>query len=503
MPLTFSSMRRRMKRRETLNLALGQHAPKADATGQRQEMLRRVNSSDTLATSFATSACSESSLRTDYGLARAMNSLVVPNESNPIATIKDRKNANYMEDLEKQHDSLRADLDQAIAAFDRAVLARDGNKNALLEGLLNRKFLEANNALARCSREYTCFLGDVKELKEMPKMSREELARRYTARKTEEKANREDENAPTIKQRMRHIENQIVDLELEKEYLTERLGHTAALAEHSAQMEQMLEKLERERRWILKQFASTERLCGQHKNDVDQLYEDLAYQEHLNRLSQRDNDTITQDLESTTLANENMKQDLDSHRERAVELGQQLQHTQNDIRSYQGQLGYAKATAMTLKDDNEKLRMEIHELNEMCCHARDELGRLQDQNARMSLERQKMEEIREMQRETNAYLRNEFGEMHGFAVDHIKKSAKLQSESARLQSESAKLQSEVAHCDADLQSQAKAHKTERASLCGYAEKLKAELLSLKARAARRDSVVGSSTDGEAQRSVSA
>ncbi|KAF2214668.1 hypothetical protein CERZMDRAFT_116828 [Cercospora zeae-maydis SCOH1-5] len=326
---------------------------------QRQETLRRVNSSDTLATSFATSACSASSIRTDYGLARAMNSLVVPNESNPIATIKDRKNANYMEDLEEQHASLRAELDEAIAAFDHATFARDDNRNALLEGLLNRKFLEANNALARCSRGYTCFLDDIKELKEMPKMSRAELDRRYTVPKMAEKANREDENAPSMKQRMRYIEDQIVDLELEKEYLTEHLGHTAALAEHSAQMEQVIERLERERLSVLEQFASSERLCGQHQNDVDQLYEDLAYQEHLNRLRQRDNDKIAQDLEDTTRANETMKQDLDAQRERAVELGRQLQHTQNDIRSYQGQLGHAKATAMTLKDDNKKLRLAM------------------------------------------------------------------------------------------------------------------------------------------------
>ncbi|GIZ40763.1 hypothetical protein CKM354_000409000 [Cercospora kikuchii] len=438
---------------------------------QQQKSLHRVESFDTLATSFVTSACSAPSMRTDYGLARAMNSSVVPNDSNPIATIKDRKNANYMEDLGDQHDLLRTELDEAIVAFEDITLARDTNKNVLLEAMLDRKFLEANNALARCSREYSCFLNDTKELKEMPKMSREELARRFTTRKEQEKANREDENAPSMKQRMRHIEDQIVDLELEKEYLTERLGQSAALAERSAQMEHLIENLERERLVILKQFASSERLRGQHENDVDQLYEDLAYQQHLNRQTQRDNAKITVDLETTTRANEMMKHDLESQREKAIELSEQLQNTQNDIRNHQRQLSFTKTTATTLRDDNKKLRQEINELNEMCSLARDELEDLHDQNVQMSLERQNMQESREMQKETNAYLRNEFGEMHGLAVNEIKK--------------------------------AKAYRTEKANIYGYAEKLKAELAAMKARAMRRDSVVGRSTEGEAQRSASA
>ncbi|PPJ56333.1 hypothetical protein CBER1_00686 [Cercospora berteroae] len=438
---------------------------------QQQKPLHRVESFDTLATSFVTSACSAPSMRTDYGLARAMNSFVVPNELNPIATIKDRKNANYIEDLGDQHDLLRTELHEAIVAFEDITLARDTNKNVLLEAMLNRKFLEANNSLARCSREYSCFLHDTKELKEMPKMSREELARRFTARKEQEKANREDENAPSMKQRMRHIEDQIVDLELEKEYLTERLGQSAALAERSAQMEHLIENLERERLVILKQFASSERLRGQHENDVDQLYEDLAYQEHLNRQTQLDKAKITSDLETTTRANEMMKQDLESQREKAVELSQQLQNTRNDIRNHQRQLSFTKTTDTTLGDDNKKLRQEINELNEMCSLARDELEDLQEQNVQMDLERQKMQGMREMQKETNAYLRNEFGEMYGLAVNEIRK--------------------------------AKAYKTEKASMYGYAEKLKTELAAMKARALRRDSVVGSSAEGEAQRSASA
>ncbi|PIB01256.1 hypothetical protein CB0940_00120 [Cercospora beticola] len=459
---------------------------------QQQKSLHRVESFDTLATSFVTSACSAPSMRTDYGLARAMNSFVVPNELNPIATIKDRKNANYIEDLGEQHDLLRTELDEAIAAFEDITLARDTNKNVVLEAMLNRKFLEANNALARCSREYSCFLNDTKELKEMPKMSREELARRFTARKEQEKANREDENAPSMKQRMGHIEDQIVDLELEKEYLTERLGQSAALAEHSAQMEHLIENLERERLVILKQFTSSERLRGQHENDVDQLYEDLAYQEHLNRQTQLDNAKITVDLEATTRANEMMKHDLESEREKAEELSQQLQNTRNDIRNHQRQLSFTKITATTLEGDNKKLRQEINELNEMCGLARDELEDLQEQNVQMGLERKKMQEMREMQKETNAYLRSEFGEMHGLAVGHMKRSAQLQLEAAQSDS-----------VITSLQSQTKAYKTEIANLYGYAEKLKAELAAMKARAMRRDSVVGSSTEGEAQRSASA
>ncbi|USW48057.1 hypothetical protein Slin15195_G013760 [Septoria linicola] len=443
---------------------------------QQQSVHVRGNSFDTLAPSFVTSTCSELSIFSDYGLHRALNAAIkVPNEENPIATIKDRKNANYIEKMANRHDVLKRELDEAIAAFRKVTASRDENEDVRLENMLNRRFLEANNLLARRSRDYSCFLHDIKELHGLPKMSRQELNLRYTVRKANEKANWEDNDAPDVKHQLREVQDQIVDLELEREDLIERTGAVDALAEQVAYVEHLNTSLSREHSRVLERFASKERLCDKHIDAVDQLIEDIAYYEHLNAQKDRANAEVTQDLDNATRVGQMMRRDLEVQRDHAVDLSKQLQNTQNDVRNYQSHLSFAKSTAMQLKDENRTLRREINRLNDQCDRAHDELEDLHAETQRMKVEKERMQEIREMQRETNAHLRREFEEMRGQSIEktvHFERKTAL-------------------------------HRVERSSLYNYAEKVKGELASLRSWVTRRDSVVSSGTEGEMGRSASA
>lgn len=443
---------------------------------QQQSVHVRGSSFDTLAPSFVTSTCSELSIFSNYGLHRALNaSIVVPNEENPIATIKDRKNANYIEKMANRNEVLKRELDEAVAAFSKVRASRDDNKDVRFEDLLNREYLEANNLLARRTRDYSCFLHDCKELQGLPKMSRQELNLRYTVRKANEKANREDNDAPDVKHHLREVQDHIVDLELEREDLIERTGAVDALAEQVAYVEHLNTSLSQEHSRVLERFASKERLCGKHIDAVDQLIEDIAYYEHLNAQKDRANAEVTQDLENATRAGQMMRRDLEVQRDHAFDLSKQLQTTQNDVRNYQSHLSFAKSTAMQLKDENRALQHEIRHLNDQCDRAQDELEDLHAETQRMKVEKERMQEIRQMQRENNAHLRREFEEMRSQVIEktvHFERKTAL-------------------------------HRLERASLYDYAEKVKGELESLKSWFTRRDSVVSSGTDGEMRRSASA
>lgn len=174
--------------------------------------------------SYATSTVSDGSSFGDYGLHRALNSVVVPNEDNPIATVKDRKNAYYLERLDHQDVLIRREIKEAIAAYEKACEERDANTDPKKEAFRNREYFEASIRLSHASQEYAFFQSDLNELRDLPKLTRDEMRRFFTNVKAQERLDRAEANNTTMREKLRQSRLEIQHLRLERDELSRDTG---------------------------------------------------------------------------------------------------------------------------------------------------------------------------------------------------------------------------------------------------------------------------------------
>ncbi|KXT13669.1 hypothetical protein AC579_4992 [Pseudocercospora musae] len=217
--------------------------------------------------SYATSSVSDGSSFGDYGLHRALNSLVVPNEDNPIATVKDRKNAHYLERLDHQDKLIRRKISEAIAAYEKACEERDGNTDPKKDAFRNREYFEASIRLSHASQEYAFFQADLNELRDLPKLTRDDMRRFFTNVKAQERLDRAEANNTTMREKLRQSRLEIQHLRFERDELSRDAGALQELSEHVAYQAHLLT----------------------HKSSqIDRLSEHTQYVEHLNETLRRD-----------------------------------------------------------------------------------------------------------------------------------------------------------------------------------------------------------------------
>ncbi|EME87757.1 uncharacterized protein MYCFIDRAFT_205788 [Pseudocercospora fijiensis CIRAD86] len=321
-----------------------------------EEMDQRSTSSFN---SYATSSVSAGSSFGDYGLHRALNSVVVPNEDNPIATVKDRKNANYLERLGHQDAHLRAEIKEAFATYEKAAEDRDDNSDPKKEAFRNREYFEASVRLARASQEYTFFQADLNELRDLPKLSRDEMKRFFTNIKAQERLDRAEENNTTMREKLRQTQSSVtssVATPARFRYLTIL---TLELSEHVAYQAHLLT----------------------HKtSQIDRLSEHTQYVEHLNDTLRRDYmavcDTLVRHNEHVNQLNENLqrrmtfcanenealKHTLDQQNKNCqtlMQYGNEVKGKNNDVADLQYGTTGLHTTIDDLQHDNVELQRDI------------------------------------------------------------------------------------------------------------------------------------------------
>lgn len=217
---------------------------------------------------------------------------------------------------------------------------------------------------------YDKFLQDLQELRDLPKMSRDELEWRYTYRKQKEQRDYKDSNTASMKQQTRDFENRIADLELEREDFEKHLRHATS-------KEQVL----------IKQ-------ADRYFKNIVQLMEDNAYYEHLLRNSSK----------RTVIST---RRDFDFQRDHAVKLSEQLHNSQIEARNSKQQLSFATSTVNQLHDENRSLSGEVEFLRDQNANLHDKVGHLHAEATSLCDGREDAEESRADQRQEIGLLLQE------------------------------------------------------------------------------------------------
>lgn len=148
----------------------------------------------------------------------------------------------------RRHDELTHELKAAKVAYGEADALRDDNRNPRLEDTLNSRYLQANNRLARASREYNVYIDEVDDIHHVTNSARHQSPRpgMLSADRTRSPVSAEPSSDPVTLQA--HTET-FQDLERERQELVtsqtiSRLSEHIAYIEHlnTALMETLYER---------------------------------------------------------------------------------------------------------------------------------------------------------------------------------------------------------------------------------------------------------------------
>ncbi|EME49782.1 hypothetical protein DOTSEDRAFT_49975 [Dothistroma septosporum NZE10] len=354
------------------------------------------------------SSLSSETRYTSYGLHRALNSLTISQTHVHFASKKAQKNLRYLDDMRATHDQMRNELDSAIDEYQEVFHLRDANDDPKLEGTMNRQFLSANNRLARASREYTAYVDDLNELRQLPELSRATLKSASMDWKVASKLDRQDEQHVSMYTKLREVQEQTQELEHMRHDLIDLTNPIGGLTQQLDGLEIERDNLKAERGRLKVELNTLHAERNDLQKERDSLRDDLSFKTEWAINLQQEQEILQKEHEGLQKEQESLQKDVSFKTEWAIDLTKHLneavarsQSLDVEVNSYKSQLSFAKAETTRYKDENKSLRRENQDLGYNLAGAQDEIDTLRNANEDL--------------RRNTAHLRSEFEEVHGQA----------------------------------------------------------------------------------------
>lgn len=216
--------------------------------------------------------------------------------------------------LHADHKETQAELEKAIAEYQSLATRRESEReDPNLDGILSRHYRKASGTLVHCSMEYNAFVENLQTLRDMPRVSRTEMRTRihnklhnknhgfHATRPQDREGDRDDTEQETddtadtdsMRQQLGAVEQQILELEREREDLIKRTDAVDRLAAHVGYVEHV-------NRAMQEQCDRMRRADERHTDEKDRLVEDLGYIEHIYRQAQTENSQLCAQLQAVT-----------------------------------------------------------------------------------------------------------------------------------------------------------------------------------------------------------